>query len=297
MSEKLLDDDFIARLEQLELVSRKVISGVLKGDRLSKRRGHSMEFADFRPYVEGDDLRFLDWNAFGRLDRLFLKIFLEEEDLRVRVLIDRSASMDYGEPNKFHYAKQIAAALSYIGLIHQDRVEINVFGESVRPLFGPARGRRHTRRLFDVLESATTDELETTDLARACREFSHSQKGGGIVLFVSDFLDRAGYEKALRYLLVRARSTEIYVFHILAPEEIDPKLVGDLRLVDVEDGVPAEVSVSAPLIKQYRRTVDAFREEIQEFCSQRGMHYVFASTAVPFDRLILEYLRRRGLVK
>ena len=297
MSEKLLDDDFIARLEQLELVSRKVISGVLKGDRLSRRRGHSNEFADFRPYVEGDDLRFLDWNVFGRLDRLFLKIFLEEEDLGVRVLIDRSASMDYGEPNKFHYAKQIAAALSYIGLIHQDRVEISAFGARVLPLFGPARGRRHVRRLCDVLEAATVDEAEGTDLERACREFSHSLKGGGIVIFISDFLDRAGYEKALRYLLVRARSTETYVFHVLAPQELDPELVGDLRLVDVEDGERAEVSVSGPLLKQYRRTVELFRQEIHDFCTRRGMHYVFASTQLPFDRLILEYLRRRGLVK
>lgn len=296
-TEKLLDEDFIAKIEQLELVSRKVISGVLKGDRLSKRRGHSNEFSDHRPYVEGDDLRFLDWNVFGRLDRLFLKVFLEEEDLGVRILIDGSASMSFGSPSKLHYAKQIAAALGYIGLIHDDRVEVASFGEKTQPVFGPARGRRQVRRLFQVLGSMEAPEDESTNLERSCREFALSQKGGGIVLIVTDFFDRRGFEKALRYLLIRARTTEVYVFHVLAAEEIEPSITGDVRLVDVEDGVGTDISVSGPLLKQYRQTVDVFREEIHDYCAGRGLHYVFTSTAVPFDRLILEYLRRRGLVR
>src|SRR5262245_29040651 len=133
---KLLDEEFVTKLEQLEIVSRKIISGALKGDRLSRRRGHSNEFADFRPYVAGDDLRFLDWNVYARLDRLFLKLFLEEEDLRLRILIDRSPSMDYGDPPKLEYARKIAAALGYIGLINQDRVEVLGFAAEARPIFG-----------------------------------------------------------------------------------------------------------------------------------------------------------------
>ncbi len=297
MAQKLLDEDFISKLEQLELVSRKIISGSLKGDRLSKRRGHSNEFADFRPYVSGDDLRFLDWNAYARLDRFFLKLFLEEEDLRLKILIDRSPSMSFGTPEKLEYARKIAASLGYIGLVNQDRVQVSAFSEESAPIFGPARGRRQTRRLLDVLERMEAEEAKSTSLERACKEFALTNRGGGIIVIVSDFLDRSGFETGLRYLLAGGRSTEIYVFHVLAPQEIEPDLTGDLRLVDCEDGGTMDVSISAPLLKSYRRTVDAFRDEVRDYCSRRGLHYVFTSTSVPFDRLILEYLRQRGLVR
>ncbi len=295
--QKLLDDDFIARIEQLELVSKRVISGLMKGDRLSKRRGYSNEFTDFRPYTPGDDLRYLDWNVYSRLDRLFIKVFLEEEDLRLSILLDRSPSMDYGEPNKLEYAKKIAAALAYVGLVNHDRVQIAGFSDRVAPLFGPSRGRRQTRRLFDVLESLEAENRPTTDLERACKDFAFTLRGGGIVLFITDFFDRKGFEGALRYLLAGGRSTEVFVFHVLAPEELKPELTGDLRLVDVEEGDISEVSISAGLLRQYGRTLEVFCGEIREYCAKRGIHYVPTSTAQPFDRLVLEFLRRRGLLK
>jgi uncharacterized protein (DUF58 family) len=293
----LLDDDFIAKISQLEIVSRKIITGVLKGDRLSKRRGYSSEFADFRPYVSGDDLRFLDWNIYARLDRLFLKLFLEEEDLRLKVLLDRSPSMDFGDPNKLEYAKKIAAALSYIGLINQDRVQISGFASQTRSFFGPARGRRQVPRLFEVLQGIEAEEGESTDLESSCRDFAAGDRGGGVLLVITDFLDRSGFDAGLRYLLAGSRSTEIYVFHVLSPQEIAPELTGDLRLSDVEDGATVDISISAPLLKSYRRTLDHFREEVRDYCSGHGFHYIFTSTAVPFDKLVLEYLRRRGLVR
>jgi uncharacterized protein (DUF58 family) len=294
---KLLDDELIAKLENLEIVSRRMISGVLKGDRLSKRRGHSNEFADFRPYVPGDDLRFVDWNVYARLDRLFLKLFLEEEDLRLKILVDRSPSMDFGAPSKLEYARKIAAALAYIGLINQDRVHVSGFAAQAKPLFGPARGRRQTRRLLEALEALVAEDGQETNLERACRDFALSQRGGGVLLLITDFLDRAGFENGLRYLLAGGRSTEIYAFHVLSPQELEPDLQGDLRLVDSESGGTVDVSISAPLLKAYRRTVQVFRDEVRDHCSRRGIHYVFTSTAVPFDRLVLEYLRRRGLVR
>lgn len=296
-AKKLLDEEFMAKLEQLEFVSRKMISGALKGDRLSRRRGHSNEFADFRPYVAGDDLRFLDWNAYARLDRFFLKLFLEEEDLRLKILIDRSASMSFGTPPKLEYAQRIAASLAYIGLVNQDRVQVSAFAGDAQQVFGPARGRRQARRLLEVLENLEADESKATNLEKACRDFCLTNRGGGIVVLVSDFFDRSGFESGLRYLLAGARSTEIYVFHVLSPQEIEPDLKGDLRLVDCEDAVSVDISISTPLLKSYRRTVEAFREELRDYCSGHGLHYVFTSTAVPFDRLVLEYLRRRGLVR
>ena len=294
---RLLDDDFIARIEQLELVSRRVISGLMKGDRLSKRRGYSSEFTDFRPYTAGDDLRYLDWNVYSRLERLFIKVFLEEEDLRLSILLDRSPSMDYGEPNKLEFAKKIAAALAYVGLVNQDRVQIAGFSDRVAPLFGPSRGRRQTRRLFDVLESLEAENRPVTDLERACRDFAFTLRGGGIVIFITDFFDRRGFEGALRYLLAAGRSTDVFVFHVLAPQELRPELSGDLRLVDVEDGDISEISISAGLLRQYERTLEVFCDEIRDYCARRGIHYVPTSTAQPFDRLVLEFLRRRGLLK
>lgn len=297
MPAALLDDDFIARLERLELVSRKIISGKLRGERRSRRRGHSMEFADFRPYVAGDDMRFLDWNIYARLDRLFLRVFLEEEDLWLNILVDSSPSMGFGDPEKFLYAKKVAAALSYVGLVNQDRVRVGSFASRLRPIFGPARGRRQTHRMLETLESLEVDRNAQTDLEKSCRDFALGGSRSGIVILVTDFLDRNGFEAALRYFLASGGSTEVFVFHLLSPQEIDPDLVGDLRLVDAEDGVTAEVTISKPLLKTYRQNLDRFRGEIQRYCSRRGMHYVFTSTAIPFDQLILNYLRRRGLLR
>src|ERR1700736_1893177 len=130
-TQPLLEPDFLARLEQLELVSRKIFIGRMKGERRSKRKGQSVEFADYRNYVVGDDLRFLDWNLYARLDRLFLRLFMEEEDLHFYVLVDNSLSMDFGTPTKLHYARQIAAALGFIGLVNLDRVVIEAFSENL----------------------------------------------------------------------------------------------------------------------------------------------------------------------
>jgi len=297
MATRLLDEEFISRIERLELVSRKIVSGKLKGERRSKRRGHSSEFADFRPYVSGDDLRFLDWNIYGRLDRLFLRIFLEEEVLWLNILLDISPSMDYGDPQKFLYSKRVAAALGYIGLVNQDRVRLGTFSDEFRPLFGPARGRRQTHRMLEAMEALEVRKDGSTDLTKGCRDFVMTGSRTGIVVIITDFFDRQGFENAIRYVLGAGPSTEIFVFHVLAPEEIRPELAGDLRLVDKEEGHTAEVTISKPLLKAYQQSLDRFRGEIQRYCSRRGMHYVFTSTAVPFDQLILNYLRRRGLVR
>src|SRR6476646_2278645 len=149
--EPLLDPKFLARLEQLELVSRKIFVGRMKGERLSKRKGQSVEFADYRNYVVGDDLRFLDWNLYARLDKLFLRLFMEEEDLHVYLLVDNSLSMDFGAPTKLHYAKQVAAALGFVGLVNLDRVVVQAFNDRLTQTMPAARGRRSLWRLLDFL--------------------------------------------------------------------------------------------------------------------------------------------------
>jgi uncharacterized protein (DUF58 family) len=289
----LLDTEFLARLEQLELVSRKIFLGRMKGERRSKRKGQSVEFADYRNYVIGDDLRFLDWNLLARLDRLFIRLFMEEEDLHFSVLIDNSLSMDFGSPTKLRYAKQVAAALGFVGLVNMDRVILEAFNDRLIQSLPAVRGRRSLWRMMDFLNQI--EPAGPSDLRMALRTFSMKSSGKGIVVLLSDFMDKGGYEDALRYLV--ARQFDIYVIQILSQEEIEPEVVGDLKLVDVEDEDIAEITVSAPLLKRYKQNLAAYRAGLHEFCTRRGVSYLFTSNQVPFDRLVLTYLRQRGLVK
>ena len=289
----LLDPQFLARLEQLELVSRKIFLGRMKGERRSKRKGQSVEFADYRNYVVGDDLRHLDWNLFARLDRLFIRLFLEEEDLHFYILIDNSLSMDFGTPTKLHYARQVAAALAFIGLVNMDRVVIEAFNERLTQSLPPARGRRSFWRVVDFLQKL--EPSGPSDLRQSLRTFSIRSSGKGVVVLLSDLMDKEGYEDALRYLV--ARQLDIYVIQILSQEEIEPEIVGDLKLVDGEDSDEAEITVSGPLLKKYKQNLAAFRGGLHEFCARRGISYLFTSNQVPFEQLIFSYLRRRGLLK
>src|SRR5215467_8976718 len=183
-NEPLLDAKFLHRLEQLELVSRKIFLGRLKGERRSKRKGQSVEFADYRNYVIGDDLRFLDWNLFARLDRLFIRLFMEEEDLHFYILLDNSLSMDFGTPSKLHYAKQLAAALGFIGLVNMDRVVMEAFNNRLTQSLPPVRGRRSLWRLMDFLQKI--EPAGPSDLHRALRSFTIKSSGKGIVVLLSD---------------------------------------------------------------------------------------------------------------
>src|SRR5438132_4261020 len=292
-TQPLLEPDFLARLEQLELVSKKIFLGRMKGERRSKRKGQSVEFADYRNYVIGDDLRFLDWNLFARLDKLFIRLFLEEEDLHVYFLLDNSLSMDFGTPSKLRYAKQLAAALGFVGLVNSDRVVVEAFNDRLTQSMPPLRGRRSLWRMLNFLDKV--EPAGPSDMARALRAFSLKCSGKGIVVVLSDFMDKGGYEEALRYLI--ARQMDVYVIQVLAQEEIEPDLAGDLRLVDAEDDDVAEITVSAALLRRYRQNLEAFRAGLYEFCTRRGVTCLFTSNRVPFETLVLTYLRQRGLVR
>lgn len=293
MAEPLLDSLFLAKLEQLELVSRRIFLGVMKGERRSKRKGQSVEFADYRNYVKGDDLRFLDWNLFGRLDRLFIRLFQEEEDLHFYLLIDNSLSMDFGTPTKLHYARQVAAALAFIGLVNMDRVVIEAFNERLTQSLPAVRGRRSLFRVIDFLHKL--QPAGPSNLREALRTFSIRSSGKGVVVLLTDLMDKGGYEEALRYLV--ARQLDIYVIQVLSQEETDPEITGDLKLIDVEDDDEAEITVSAPLIQRYKQNLAAYQSGIQDYCNRRGITFLVTSNQVPFDRLVLTYLRQRGLVR
>ena len=289
----LLSPALLAQLEKLELVTRRIFRGRMKGERRSKRKGQSVEFADFRNYVPGDDLRFIDWNTYARLDRLFLKMFLEEEDLHFYALVDASQSMDFGEPTKLYYAKQLAAALGFIGLVRSDRVRIESIGQPLRspaPIF---RGRKSLWRMVSHLEGIEPGQNVT--LAEGVKNFCLRNPGKGVLVLITDLMDKQGYESAMRYLV--SREMDVYVIQILSQEEIDPDVKGDLRLVDCEDADVAEVTISAPLIARYKQTLNAFVEGAKSFCTRRGMNYLLARNDVPVDQLVSSYLRKRGLVR
>jgi uncharacterized protein (DUF58 family) len=289
----LLSPEFLAQLERLELVSRKVFRGRMKGERRSKRKGQSVEFADFRNYVHGDDLRFIDWNTYARLDRLFLKMFLEEEDLHFYALIDASRSMEFGQPSKLQYAKQLAAALGFIGLVRADRVKIETIGQPAKQPGPVLRGRGSLWRLMSHLESIQPGE--PTTLAQGVKNFCIRNSGKGIVVLISDLMDKHGYEDALRYLV--AQQMDVYIIQVLSQEEIDPDVKGDLKLIDCEDSDIAEITVSAPLLNRYKKTLNAFVDGAREFCNRRGMSYLLANNQTPVEQLVTSYLRKRGLVR
>ena len=261
------------------------------GERRSRRRGQSVEFADFRNYVAGDDLRFIDWNLYARLEKLFLKLFLEEEDLHFYALIDASASMDFGEPTKLHFAKQLAASLGFIGLCRADRVKIEALG-AARTQPGPVlRGRQSLWRMLQYVEGL--EPGSNAPLAASVKDFCLQNSGKGILVLISDLMDKNGYESALRFLL--AQDLDVYVIHVLSPEELEPDIKGDLKLVDCEDRDFAEITVSRPLLDRYRRTLAAFIDGAREFCTRRGMNYLMTSTQTPVDQLVSSYLRQREI--
>jgi uncharacterized protein (DUF58 family) len=291
-SDLLLDPAFMARLDQLDVMSRKLLAGKMKGERRSKRRGQSVEFADYRNYVIGDDLRFIDWNIYARLDRLFLKLFLEEEDLSLYVLIDESKSCDFGNPHKAIYLKRVAAALGYIGLVNYNRVNVIAMADGIVAETGALRGRRRVGQMIDFVSKLMP--TGPSHLAQACKRFALAHRQKGVLVVLSDFFDKGGYENGLRY--VAGGKYDLFAVQVLSPQEIEPDLQGDLKLRDMEDDDMAEVSITQPLIKQYKANLNAYCLGLKDYVTRRGGTYLFTSTTVPFDTLVLNYLRERGLL-
>ncbi|MCH8006133.1 MAG: DUF58 domain-containing protein [Planctomycetes bacterium] len=294
--DELIDSELMAKLDQVDIMSRKIFAGKLQGERRSKKRGVSVEFADYRHYVHGDDLRFVDWNIYARLDKLFLKIFLEEEDLALLIAIDISASMDWGNPNKLVFSQKLAMSLGYIGLSNHNRVSLFAFNQAgVRPLVN-LRGRRRTREMGTwLLDLAGGDR---SGFNEAMRHIALSRQGKGVMVILSDFLFKESYEKGLRYLAGGGFDT--FCLQVLSPEEIDPGrhgLAGDLRLTDVEDDDTAEITVSAALLRKYRENLNAYCGRLRDFCIRRDVMHVSVTTSDDIGALLLDYLRKRGLLK
>ena len=289
----ILDTSFLRYLEQLGIVSKKIFLGRMRGERRSKRRGVSIEFADYRDYAKGDDLRFMDWNIFGRLDRLFTKLFHEEEDLYLYILIDTSRSMDFGDPHKGWFALRAAAALAYIALAGYDRVFLVGFSEIQYRWMQPARGKAQLRRLVDFLENLPWEG--ETALEEGCRRFALQQTRGGVVILLSDLMDPQGVEGTIKRLL--QNRNDLYILQTLSPQELKPDWMGDLRLIDVETDDRVEVSLNEELLRLYRGRLQAFQSQVKTFCTRYGVHYLPVATDMGIERLLSHSFRRLGLIE
>ena len=292
----LLSPELLRRLEQLQLLARRRAKSNLRGERRSRARGLSVEFADHRAYVAGDDLRYLDWNLFGRLDRLFLKLYEEERELPVRLFLDASESMTFGDPVKFDFARRVAAAVGYVALCGFDRVSVLPFPEHAEDLAArrglrTVRGRRSTLAFFEHLEALTAGG--PGDFNAALRRGALEARQAGVAVVLSDFLDPAGYEVGLNALV--GRGFQVHAVQILAPEELTPTAYGDLRLVDAETGAQQEVTFARYRLAVYQQTVRNYVQRLREFCAGRGVHFVLASSADSLDALLLKQLRAAAL--
>lgn len=292
----IFDEATLRKLTQLTLVANRVRVGTIKGDRRSSRHGSSVEFADFRDYVPGDDLRRLDWNVYARLERPFIKLLEEEEDLAVHLLVDASKSMAWGdeEGSKFRYTLHLTAALGSIALAAGDRLTVAVLKHGrVETLIGPTRGPQQTLRLLRTLEGLSTDGV--TDLNAAVREYAIAARRPGLAFLVSDLFAPEGFSDGVVQL--QSRGYEVNLLHVLSIDEIDPPFSGDLRLVDVETGDAQEVSLDRGLRAAYRRHVDGWRRGIQTDCRKREIGYLALSTDQPWEKVVLAEMRLVGMVR
>jgi uncharacterized protein (DUF58 family) len=289
----LLTPELLRRLEQFQLLAARRAKSSARGERRSKARGQSVEFADHRNYVPGDDFRYLDWNLYGRLEKLFLKLYEEERELPVRIFLDASESMAFGEPRKFDFARQVAAAVGYVALCGFDRVSVVPFPDNpaetaVRGALRAVRGRKSALNFFQNLSQITAKG--TANFNESLRRGALESRQAGVAVVLSDFLDPAGYESGLTALV--GRGFQVNAVQILAPDELTPTTFGDLRLVDAETGGLQEVTFGRYRMASYQQMVQNFCQRLREYCSSRGISFFMASSNTALEYLLLKQLRQ-----
>lgn len=292
MLEKLSDPKFMGMLRRLSFRARRAYYGYTVGEQRSRRRGSGIEFLDHREYQPGDDYRHIDWNLLSRLDRVFVKLFVEESDLAVYILVDSSRSMDFGRPTKFEYAKLVAGALAYVGLVNSNRVMVGLLDADSMKALPPGRGKAHMVRVRDFLEQARCGGR--TALDKGLGEFALANKGRGLVILLSDLLDESGFAAGVKTL--RGLGFQVGIIQVLSQEELFPGGSGEFLFMDSETGEEIRVTLDAGTLEIYRSALDEFFRGIEDFCVKSGVEYVRTTTAVPPDALILDYLRQGGIL-
>ncbi len=295
--EELFDDEFQRKLEKLAMVSRRRVAGRMRAERRTKKTGSGIEFADYRDYQPGDDFRSLDWNVYQKFDKLLVRLFEEEEDLAIYLVLDTSRSMDFASPgsaqSKFRYAKRVLAALAYVGLANLDRVSIVAASTRLDGRMPETRGKARIFKVFRFLRAAKADGR--TDLETALRSFAAQNKRRGLAVVFSDLYDPKGFERGLNVL--RYNKFDPYVVHVTDEREARPELNGDVLLYDCETGEEREVTVTAKVLERYRQAYDEHLAAAERFCAGREVPYVRADVSQPEEELVLRMLRRGGFLK
>ena len=290
--ETFFDTEFLKKLERLRLIAKRLSWAGAKGEHPASRKGFSLEFSDYRRYQQGDDLRYVDWNVYRRLERLLLKVFTAEEEMNVYLLVDTSRSMGEGAPPKIDYAKKVAAALGYVGLKNLDRVGGAAFSAALRAPLTLGRGRKQILSLFNFLSKLSCGG--ETDLRAAIHTFANLFPHPGLVVIVSDLFDPAGWRAGLEELATK--KYQLLVIHIVDEQEVSPRLAGDILLSDVESGRERRFFLDGDLLRRYREELESYFAEIEALCASRRIDYLRTSTAVPFDEFVLKTLRQVGSV-
>ena len=284
----LFTPEFLRKLEALTLATRRSLPGPSVGPRRAPGLGASVEFADFRSYTPGDDFRRIDWNAYARLERLFLRLYRAEENLTVGLLLDTSRSMAWGQPPKADVARQLAGALAYIALAGDDRVDVAAVGEGLGPYLPPQAGRAAVWRVWEFLEALPTQGA--TRLDRALAAFGRYRTRPGLAVVLTDLLTPSDWRAGLRALL--ALRQDVTLVQVLAPEEVDPDLLGDWRLLDDEEGTPLEVTATPRVLQAYRERLAAYTREVASFCHGHGIAFLQLRSDLSLEDAVLRLLRR-----
>ena len=284
--EELFSEEFLRKLERIKILSRKGIKGPTRGEHAASRSGTSLDFLDYRKYQVGDDFRYVDWNVYGRSDKLFLKLFKSEEDLSIHILLDASRSMGEGSPAKFFYAKRLAAALSYIGLANLDRVGLASFRQKLENVYTPQRGQKSYSHLMKFLKEVLVEG--ETDINASLTDYAETCKRPGVAVIMSDLLDPKGINQGLESLLIR--KFDIIIFHILDHEELSPSMKGYFIIEEVETHETRKMNLDSGLIKLYQDRMEMYLKRIRDFCYNRGINYYLCDTQVPVEDFLIRYL-------
>ena len=289
---KTFDAEFLQKLERLTLPETKLIQGGTGGRRRSKAKGSSIEFSDFREYTPGDDYRAIDWHAYARFERLFIKLFMEEREANITIFLDTSASMDYGQPSKGVLAKKLAAVFAYIALANYDRVGIAALNDGISDRYPYFSGKPGFFKALEFIDRLPFSGR--TSLNKSIAGFTPLRGRKGISIFLSDFFAKDGYKEAFRYLMYEQQ--DITAVQILAPEELNPRFSGSLRLIDKETGDKVEVEMSPRTLNMYQKALHSYLEEFKSTCNRLDIACIQVSSAVSLEELVFEKLKQAGII-
>ena len=295
VADDLFDEAFLKQLELLQVIARRLFSGRQRSERKTRKVGSGQEFADHREYSPGDDIRYMDWTVWVRLRHALIRLFEEDEDLPIRIIIDTSDSMMSSDGKKLRYAMQVGAALAYVGLANLDRVGVTMASRKAHTTLPAVRGKGRIFRVFEFMRGAESGGK--TDLKATCGRVAAESPKPGLTVVLSDFYDLDGASEGLNML--RFRKHEPVAIQVLDPDEADPRrlaLRGDVKLMDIEGGGDRDVTLAPATLTAYAEAHERFCAQLHSSCRSRGIHYIRADTDVPFDDLVLRIFREGGVL-